>query len=871
MVAMAEIRGAKIKKQVYQFEVKKRFQYARHFMIKERPPIVAISDSLKKLFSKRAEPKKIGRGVGRSAAPSESAEQSAKKSNAILYTALFAAVLILVGGWWLVSSMNSALSAANSEQAIIYAHPDFRFDLAGSGIISAGTREAPSDVAYLRFGYYARNFRELNVSFSTYPSELPSEVFVLRGRRYNSETSVYVDFKNSLQRELARKKINVNEIDVEQLSSLPKSALVVVPSGYIPQELLGVGSDFDIGTLAEKGVVLIYMGYPLDKMIDEGGNIVPAPKNLSSRLSLKFTQSFASPSGLSISGPFYSVESGANSYFTAYGVVSGVRVGRGAILFVPKSLDVGWKRDGAAAASDVAKIILENKWVSPDAQPSIYPLASEVLNVTTSDFLTPGFSGDKRYVKMDIDGIDLNGNYFGEVRMLEVGKATLGALYMDGGTSVVSSEITGKDSVVFAQLREPGVGKQVLYFSFIKDGKQVGEKTAANPQAISLQVDTQFELPISLDGGTYIMSLEDYEGKAYAQSLLNVVFVDIVRKPDAEDRKIFHFTFEKDGQPVPLHEVSVKVTSSSGDSFGEYSFSDTSDPMIDVSKYVFGEGKLPYGNYNFQFTIGSIVKDVPVSLIAPENIFTSLPFVGTAVLSALILGLGFYFARKENTRYQLDVPDFPPVAKTKIPIKTDTVLSVFERVNADYKWKCTPLTVQEIKNGFRKVFFEGKPIFISDYNVEFIMDKLIERKKVLKSIEYYAPISWEEESGRSITYLSIFRNMRDIFVENAVPFSPMGAEKNCGSKIDLMGQEMFIHIYEKRGDIKRLASNILSTSKLGMSIVLFKSDADKDDFRDILSSASQVSISLKLEVEAGAVHLLGLTEFEELIKDMKSV
>ncbi|MFA6530638.1 MAG: hypothetical protein WCT31_02820 [Candidatus Micrarchaeia archaeon] len=870
---MVEISRIKIRKQLYRFEVKRRFQYLRHFKLKERPPIVAISASVKKLFAKNQKTKKIERGVGHLDGSSESVGKSVKRSNVILYTAIFAAILILIGGWWFVSSMNSAIAAANSAQQIISSElPDFNFDLVGSGIASAGSKNLPFDVAYLRFAYHSKNFQEMNLSFSTYASELPSEVFILHSRMYDSETSTYPQFKDALKKELAKKKINVNEIDIEQLSSIPKGAVIIVPSGYVPQELLGVGSSFDIGTLAQRGAVVLYIGYPLDKMIDAEGDIVPAPANLSSGLRLRFIPVSASPSGIAITGPFYSVESaGSNSYFTAYGVVSGIRVGSGVILFVPKSLDVGWKSNGGAAAVDISKIVLENVWASPDSPTVTYPISPEISNTTVEEFFTNGFAGDSRFVKMSIDGTDLNGNYFGEVHIFEVKKGTSGFLYLEGGTSVVSSEITGADTRVFAQLREPGVSKQVLYFAFLKNGGRVGEKIVANPQAVSLQVDTQFDVPISLDGGSYLLNIEDYDGKVYAQSLLKVVFVDIVRKPDIDERKIFHFTFEKDGQPVVLHEVKVKVISSAGESFGEYSFTDTSDPKIDVSKNVFGEGKLPFGNYNFQFTIGNIVKDVPVSLIAPENIFTSLPFVGTAVISIVILGVGYYFSRKENTRYQLDIPDFPPIAKTKIPMKADTVIGVFGRVNEDYKWKCTPLTVQEIKNGFRKVFFEGKPIFISDYNVEFIMDRLIQRKKMLKSLDYYAPLSWEQETGRSITYLAMFRKMRDIFVENAVPFSKMGDEKNCDSKIDLMGQEMFIHIYEKRGDMKRLAANILSTSKLGLSIVLFKNDGEKDDFRDVLSSASQVSISLKLEVESGAVHLLRIIDFEALIKDMKSV
>lgn len=86
-----------------------------------------------------------------------------------------------------------------------------------------------------------------------------------------------------------------------------------------------------------------------------------------------------------------------------------------------------------------------------------------------------------------------------------------------------------------------------------------------------------------------------------------------------------------------------------------------------------------------------------------------------------------------------------------------------------------------------------------------------------------------------------------------------------------MGQEMFLHIYDKHGDMKRLVGNILNTASRGITLVIFKDNDEKGDFMDVLASPSQASAVLKMEVESNVVQLLDLNGFEAMIKEMKNV
>jgi hypothetical protein len=624
-------------------------------------------------------------------------------------------------------------------------------------------------------------------------------------------------------------------------------------------------------------VVVVYIGYPFENMIDdELDMVVRTPKDTLTKLPFGFAdadQKMIPSGGFALEGPYYTVKgSGAYTSFAVYGVNSVVKRENGAIIFVPQSLDYGWNRNGVKAADNIARLVGEQPWIAPDTtEPVLYQINMTDQNATKIALFTAPFKGDTRYIKLEANGMDINRVPIGEIKIIPVKKRVNGNLFLQGGVSVVSSDLTKSDVRLNADLREENPGTRMLYLAYYKDGTEVGERTLANSQPLNLQINAQILVPIALDTGTYLVNLIDKEGKKYAEAEMRMVFVDIERLPDEKERQIFKFAFKKDGTPVELDNVEVTIKSVGGQDFGTYPLPRGSTASIDVSKTQFGDSRLPYDNYVFSFRIGEVTKDVPVNLIAPENIFLSAPFLVVIGLAVGIILIGTWLARMDTVIYLLDIPDFPPVARTKIPIKSETILGVFDQVNADYRWKNVPLTISELKNGFKKVFFEGKQIFISDYNMEFIMEKLIARKLVFKFLDYYAPLKWETESGRNIRYLGLFRKMRDTFVTNAVPFSPMGSEKNCDTKIDLMGQEMYLHIYDKRGDIKKLVGNILSTAKDGISIVVFKNMDEKEEFKDMLSSATPAAAAVKLEVETESVQLLDAQELENMIREMKTI
>ncbi|MDD5023132.1 MAG: hypothetical protein PHU63_03110 [Candidatus ainarchaeum sp.] len=104
---------------------------------------------------------------------------------------------------------------------------------------------------------------------------------------------------------------------------------------------------------------------------------------------------------------------------------------------------------------------------------------------------------------------------------------------------------------------------------------------------------------------------------------------------------------------------------------------------------------------------------------------------------------------------------------------------------------------------------------------------------------------------------------------NAVPFTKKGEEKFCISKIEIMGQQLFLHAYEKKM-IGRLISDLTKSINKGINIVITNNDYEKNQFNEILTSPNQTAAILKMENEGKALMVMTIKELEKMIKEMKS-
>lgn len=873
---MVEIKKIKITKKSYNFEIRKRYTHSRHYKIKQKKPIEKIQEAIAKIF----QPKQ--KEISLRATAQEIQKPKPGFNPIVIIAAIFFAIAI-IGGAWLYFTLNTfTLMAQSSSQD----NPYLNTTILSADIATVGDIYSNEQIAYVTTFMPHAGLKNVTVTFSIYKERLQSEVFVLKSEREDAETKLYPQFIRALRKKLSDKGFLLNEIDLEQLESIPKGAIVLVPTGSVPQELLGVDSKVKIKNLLDKGSVILYIGKAFTKgMVTGNGNVVPTPQTIISANGFSFNEQtqLTVGDGFHVSQPLYrasgSFTSGSSGFGAAstknelaYGFLSIIKYKEGAFLFIPQTLDSAWE-NADIAAEDVMRIISDVPWATKINDPVIYKF-NETNNLSENfDFFSEKFKSSEKpqSARLEITAYMIDNIKQERIKIADISKKTQGDLYVSGGEYVAPTDITGTKVRMNAKPKGNSSEEKFLSLLFTKGGQEVGERAQIEGSR-NVQTETTIDVGVHLDSGEYVVHLIDDENNEYAQTYIKVVSVDIISAGWISETKHL-FYIEKGGAPVKIKKIDVGLKIDDNKQLSE-SFTGVSNITVDIGKATGGEKLKPKQTpYIFTFKIGKLTKTVPMSITRSPSLVEEPLFIGSILFGAIILGVGFYFAKQDEIVFLLDIPDFPPVSKTKIALNPETIISVFEKVNEDYRWRYTPLTPIEVKNGFKKILYQGKPIFISDYNTEFILKELLRGGDVKESLGYYGPMNWEKKAGHNVKYLALLRRIRDICVNNAVPFTQLGEAETCDSEITCVGQQMYLHVYDssEAERIKEIVKKAMKSIKSGITIILFKDELEKKDFVTVLASPSQAMLSLKLENEAKSVLLLTAEEFEKMIKELKEI
>ncbi len=866
---MVDIRKLRIKKSTFRFEVHKRYQYVKHYKVKTKSPFQTLMDQFKgSLAPKKAAPgmpkARLSPLVGESTSPPKQG-----MNLRIIGVAVLFALLVLGGGWFYITSQIAQITS--TPPAVVTEKPDFENLVSSGEILTAGDSGTQDYIAGVLVDYDTKNLDNYSVQLSTYDELLPSQVFILSSEKV--EASTYPEFLTSLRAQLGREKIIVNEISVRELETIPEGALVIVPTGAVPKELLGVDSVVTMDKLADRGVVIIYIGQSFTRMLSSGSLVVNTPTDVLRSLPMVFDESSPPPSsgGFHLFQPLYRVSGRGSGWSssTIYDSVSVAKKGDGAFIFLPQTLDGGWRGNYSSAADDVARIITETPWANPTTAPKEYAFNSTALKISKGAryFFTNPFKGNTTTVKLVFTGYSsVSANPVHQILYKRLEKTVFGDLYIIGGTTVISTNITNDPARLSAVLRE-SVASQPSMNLIIEDSNAHDAQTI--PQGnINVQGVRPFDVRVYSDKGEYTVKLVDDAGKIYAQSYMRVVSIDVKLVAISQQKQsIYIFEFYRENEKVP--NVGTVVVSVDDGKYGKYTFNNVKSQVeVDVGQYS-NNDILPYGNHNFEFIIGSLKTNYPWNYVRPQGI--PLEFVIVILVSLAIGAVGILFARPEQVLFSIDIPDFPPIARTRVALAKEVVMSIFEKINETYRWQTTPLTPPEVKNGFKSLYFKGNPIYITDFNVEFLLEDLERRGDVKESMGYYGLTLWEAKAKRSIAYLAMMRKLRDICVNNAVPFTGLGESTVADSEITVVGQQMFLEFFEREGNPRERIAKILSTVKKGITIVLFKNPADKEVFLTQMNSPSIATLLVKMEAEGGSIQLLTTSEFEKMLLEFKSM
>ncbi|MGV8176871.1 MAG: hypothetical protein ACP5NX_03660 [Candidatus Bilamarchaeaceae archaeon] len=856
---MAELRKiGKIRRSSYRFSIKRRFSHVKRYRAKEVPLMKRFLDGLKK-GRQAAVSGKAPSGKPRI---SVSDEPQAPKGTPLFLKIAVLVLLLMVVGIAGIGLLALSLPAQGGHVTTrVMADPELSLSPQGGGVTAYGDESFGAYAGYLNAILNTRDMADANARFSIYDTRISNEVFILVSQRDQAQN--YEAFKANMKRILSQRKIPMNEIDLEQLKTLPKDAIIIVPSGVIPEELLT--GDTRLQNLLSKGCVVIYMGLPFDRMLTKEKITVSTPQAVLSQMPLTFEKGGGASNGISLYQPLYRVGGAAS----LYGSLSMLNYYGGTLVFFPETLDGGW-RDNATgtaaefAAEDVAKVISGMAWVSPVSSAGI-SLTGMETGVPKTIALGVFPSSSEKYVLIQAEGRDINEEPVYETRIARITRLSRGDIYVYPGSVVLPSPLSGEKLRLTVRLAEPKAYTEDISVEVLKDGKAVDKITF--PQSMSTQGQVGVNYDADLAMGDYILRAVNPDGRIFAEGFLSISNISIADPyyDRASESYVFRLT-STSGQPVSAKSITVVADDGK---LGRYS-SPGGDSISINLVHATGSKELPPGAHVFQFEVNGQEFTKRYEVRASSSMFTEPWFLAGVGLALLVFVAGLLLRRGDISMYQLDIPDFPALEKNKIPVTVSQMLAIFRKVNEAYQWERTPLTLGEVKNGFvASVDFKGQQVYISDYNLSYILERLGKKGLVKESLGYYSPAEWEKESGESAEFLSMFRRLRDIGVNNAVPFTQKGEAKDCDSILDILGQEISVFMYYK-GREKQMLELMLGSVHKGISIVVFANDDEKMAFMNSLHSSSGVKTYLKMEIDGGDVHAMTFDELEKFVKEMKA-
>lgn len=849
----------KIAKKAYVFDVRKKYSVSRNFVMKKKAenPADDMKERLRGIFSRKKALQK--EQPQPSSAKLPPAPPSSPTSTLVKSMAALALLVLLAGAAFVAFFMLGAKVAppANSKPRAF--EGSYNFSVEETDVVSVLQNDKPLRVAYFLAKYSTANISSINITAKVFSSRPTTQVFLLDYAREGADA--YSVFRKHLMQGVREAGLAINEIDTDRLSSLPAGATVVVPTGYLPRELAGLDSAYSLSTLLSRGVNIIYIGFQFDKTLLNKNGLTESTNYDKASFS---KGKVSSSGGFRLYDPQYLAGPGRGEGSLAgggqiYGSVSVLRFGSGAMMVLPQTIDGGWRGDGQAAGEDVAMLIREERWLAPIASANATGETSAAMRAGMLPqgkadgtrmlaIFTPPFQPDSAFGEMVVTVSDKGGSVRRSISVLRLQKSQKGEM-APRDIQTIPYYLSGQRTRFNIELKEDTPKPVKLYIHLYKEGALLQEEELelglTNPTTSKPK-----DMQVNAEPGRYVVRVEDAEGKVYASTQLEVIGLDIQANKTSWQTGKFNFFLSALGQPVTPRQISVSLDGKGEKRYFPSSFTYTPTSTVLDYEYL---GEITPGNHTFFFTAGNWTMPLSSTYRATRNFWDNPLVLVLMGLAIAVAGMGALLRRPEQMRYGLDIPDFLPISTTKIPVKRETVLEIFESVNAGYSWQWMPLRIDEIKNGFRRLTYNGKPILVGDFNLERILHKLEGEGAVKEELGYWGLSRWEKESGHSVRYLAIYRIMRNVFVNNAVKFSRLDAMKDCDIKAIAGKEEIYLHIMQEPAD--GVVHRALATSSLGTTIIVFSNEEERDSFRASLTSTSKLAVALKMEVNNGNIFL----------------
>ncbi|MBN2478221.1 hypothetical protein JXB01_02920, partial [Candidatus Micrarchaeota archaeon] len=429
-MAEKKIKKVAIKKTTYSFDINRSYDYEKQFRIIEKTPLDEIKKKAKSLFApseKKLHPEK---------------EKAKPGLNPLLIGGVLALLILLGTGLFIYFQLNAISSVPEKTE---FPSSFFSASLQDGGMISYGSEEQNLHAGYLDIAYSLVSVQEPTLTLSVYGETPPSQVYILSNPRDYTQTNSFGDFKRTLKDILETKQMAASDITVEQLKTVQKGSLVIVPTGRLPKQMAEDGEQ-NIRRILERGAHIIYIGQDFTEVIDENGIVQQTPQTSLDKIGIIFKKTSPTAQGIELFRPGYTAEGKSSDYESSIilGALSVIKNtnSNGYLVIIPQTLDGGWREDGEKAGTEISKLVFQTPWIVPE---NIRQYQLEESNSSiTKTFYTGPFSGSEKYIRADILGIDSEGYYTGKVIFKKVYPDSNGELYIDEGPALISSSVSGE-------------------------------------------------------------------------------------------------------------------------------------------------------------------------------------------------------------------------------------------------------------------------------------------------------------------------------------------------------------------------------------------------------------------------------------------
>ncbi|MCX8163294.1 MAG: hypothetical protein N3D10_01935 [Candidatus Micrarchaeota archaeon] len=745
---------------------------------------------------------------------------------------------------------------------------DLTLKVIDSGILSHGSVLSPAYEPFVVFEYEPKSLKNASLEAIFYLSKPSKQLFILD--YYKDGADTYPAFRQKLENILRKNGWLVTDITIDDLKDLPGSCTLLIPTGYLPIQLLGKDGYPSILDLADRGVVLIYLGQPFDENVfDEVGNIQPSDKEKVKALNIVFDKKFQfSPSeNFSLLSPYYAAKYGEGAQNILWGSISVLAYNKGYVLFLPQALDGAWGGNSDLAAEQISRLITTEPY-----RPKISSVSTN-LEINSSNFTIKRksvFFGPVQYkeghIRLIFSLLDEKNTSQKKFFDWPVFVRTNSNLYMDNNL-FVPTYLGGQKKVLTIMLNESPIEEVKLFFQVYKDG-ELKEAFAVEQGFTKTIVTRSSPVSFSLAPGDYILKVVDSNGKFYAGAKIQIIPIEIeITGPDkrvfnAFKEGKFNVSFSSNSTPLVVPKVVVYIENKKNAPKREFS---------SVSNFVYDAAtNFDRGDYTFVFDFNGYIQKVTLSFNLPPNMWERPDVQVLGVLAIITILFAVYVvSRPKKDMFSLDIPDFGVEEYREIKLKPKQILEVFDLVNKDFKWESMPLSLAELKDGFLKLTIDGHPIVVGEYNLEEVLAKLENKKLVASYLGFWIPTSWLDKSNFNIKKIAMYRYLRDIFVTNAVKFSKLRDIKTDNFDVKILLNNIIYYIYLFDGDYS-INYFVIKKASEGNCWIVFEDRTQIKKFLEKVSSlTTKNSLLLKLYINNSKVQLVSLDNFEELLKKLK--